>query len=237
MPETARGSSSASTCGETRSGAVRPSALRRLRPPAPSGLDRPDRPARGARAAPAAQRLDSRRACRNARFGGRRSGSGHSGPQIEEGSEHVARPAEDRAAGGGLRAALLGRREADRVDLPWAVAAGRGRRRPRSHPDLVAVAADGHPERGWNLGRRGSHGRRRRGHESQARRHPGFQREDDRGVRRTHPLAEAPRRRGRAVAGGGCAGGLEGPDFSLALAFRRLDRKARGQAKGLSLSG
>ena len=78
-----------------------------------------------------------------------------------------------------LRAGQAGRR-----DLPRAVGARRGGRRARAHADVVADAADRHPQRRRQLGRRG--GRRRPGprHEPQARRHPGVQREDDRGVRR-----------------------------------------------------
>src|SRR5205085_9710940 len=69
-------------------------------------------------------------------------------------------------------------------DLPRALDAGRGRGRARPQADLVAEPPDRHPQRGRELG--GRAGRRRPGprHEPQARRHPGVQREDGRGVRR-----------------------------------------------------
>ena len=80
---------------------------------------------------------------------------------------------------GVLRAGQAGRR-----DLPRAVDAGRGRRRPRAHADLLAVDQDRPRERGRDLGRRG--GPRRRGPDelAQARRPAGLLRQDRRGVRR-----------------------------------------------------
>ena len=75
-------------------------------------------------------------------------------------------------------------KQADRGRSATARGCSSGRRRARPHAHVVADARDRHPNAGGDLGRPGGRRRRRDRHEPQAGRHPGLQREDDRGVRR-----------------------------------------------------
>ncbi len=91
------------------------------------------------------------------------------------------------AGGGALPAGVLRRRQARRRDLSRAVDARRGRSGARPQADLVAVAADRHPQRRRGVGRRGGRDRRGPRLQPQARRSAGLLREDRRGVRRGRP--------------------------------------------------
>ena len=62
------------------------------------------------------------------------------------------RPAAHRSRHGRVRPRVLRRRQAGRRHLPRSVDADRGRRRPRPHADLVAVAADRPAQRGRRPG-------------------------------------------------------------------------------------
>ena len=79
---------------------------------------------------------------------------------------------------------------------PWMlVEAGVARGRT---PDLVAEPADGHPQRGRHLGRRGGRCRQRRRHQPQARRPAGVLRQAGGGVRRGPPRPRPCERRRRS---------------------------------------
>ncbi len=90
-----------------------------------------------------------------------------------------------------FRQSILRSRQTRCCDLPWPVDADRGRRRPWSSGDELAVAEDGPAQRRRRLGRRG--GRHRSGprHQPQARRPSGLQSQDDRRDRRRCPRRPA----------------------------------------------
>ena len=91
-----------------------------------------------------------------------------------------------------VRALVLRGRRAGRLDLPRRLDAGRGRRGQGPHPDLLAEHQDRHPQRRWDLGRRGGPHRPRPRHQPQARRPAGLQRQDRRGVRRGRARGAGP---------------------------------------------